>query len=216
MHAVLRSATSDLSWLLSRGYSSVSALKLVGDRYALLKRQRDAVLRGACSDAALVLRDSKRTVLGNEDEVWIDGFNVLLTLEVALGNGVLLGCRDGCLRDIASVHGTYRRVHETTPAIVLLGDYLQASGVNLVHVVLDKPVSNSARLKRLLEQDWSARFEFQAHLVNDADAVLVEGCKLVASADSQVLDACDRWVNLARDVVLQQLPNAWLVQLVAD
>ena len=28
----LRRATSDLNWLLTRGYASVSALKLVGDR----------------------------------------------------------------------------------------------------------------------------------------------------------------------------------------
>ena len=36
----LRRATSDLNWLLTRGYASVSALKLVGDRYALYARQR--------------------------------------------------------------------------------------------------------------------------------------------------------------------------------
>ena len=46
----LRAATADLSWLLSRGYASPSAMKIVGDRYALDARQRMAVMR--CSSPA--------------------------------------------------------------------------------------------------------------------------------------------------------------------
>ena len=42
-HPVLRQAAADLSWLFGRGYASVSAVKLVGDRYALNQRQRMAV-----------------------------------------------------------------------------------------------------------------------------------------------------------------------------
>ena len=38
----LQEATRDLSWLLSRGYASPSALKIVGDRYLLDRRQRVA------------------------------------------------------------------------------------------------------------------------------------------------------------------------------
>jgi hypothetical protein len=48
----LQSAVGDLSWLLSRGYASTSALKIVGDRYALRERQRTAVGRSACADQA--------------------------------------------------------------------------------------------------------------------------------------------------------------------
>ena len=49
----LASATTELSWLLSRGYVNPSALKLVGDRHGLNQRQRAAVVRAACPDAAL-------------------------------------------------------------------------------------------------------------------------------------------------------------------
>src|SRR5689334_16889981 len=49
----LRQATSDLCWLLSRGYAEVAALKLVGDRYDLTARQRSAVGRAVCTDNAL-------------------------------------------------------------------------------------------------------------------------------------------------------------------
>ena len=46
-------AVKDLSWLLSQGYAEKSALKLVGDRYALVRRQRIAVARCSASDEAL-------------------------------------------------------------------------------------------------------------------------------------------------------------------
>ena len=39
---LLREATADLCWLLSRGYADKSALRLVGDRYELVARQRAA------------------------------------------------------------------------------------------------------------------------------------------------------------------------------
>ena len=44
-------AVADLCWLLSRGYATPSALKLVGDRHVLAARQRVAVARLRCSDA---------------------------------------------------------------------------------------------------------------------------------------------------------------------
>ena len=116
--ADLRAAVADLSWLLSHGYADPSALKLVGDRYKLVERQRIAVLRSACSDTALADRRSReldpRSIQGRL--LRIDGFNLILTLESALGGGVVLGGRDGCYRDMASVHGTYRRTGGAVPA----------------------------------------------------------------------------------------------------
>ena len=51
--ATLRRATSELSWLLTRGYSETAALQLVGDRHALRARARKAVARASCTDDAL-------------------------------------------------------------------------------------------------------------------------------------------------------------------
>ncbi|NLE85015.1 MAG: DUF434 domain-containing protein [Myxococcales bacterium] len=161
----LRAATEDLSWLLSRGYNTTSALALTGDRYGLTARQRMAVSRAACSEEARRRREASRietlTVRGTSaadgDELWVDGFNVLLTLEVALGGGPVFVARDGCLRDIASVHGTYRKVHETAPAVRLLTDELQGLGARRVTVLLDAPVSNSGRLASVIRGEWAAR-----------------------------------------------------------
>src|SRR4051812_15710646 len=83
----LVAAVADLSWLLSRGYAEASSLKLVGDRYRLVERQRIAVLRSSCSDEALASRRGRRVDVEamRGQPLRLDGFNLILTLESALG-----------------------------------------------------------------------------------------------------------------------------------
>ncbi len=101
----LRAATADLSWLLTHGYALTSSLKLVGDRHGLTERQRVAIARAACGDAE---RDRRQAIcldlahLRGADLI-IDGFNLTITIEAALGGGVVLLCRDGCVRDLSSL-----------------------------------------------------------------------------------------------------------------
>ncbi|KAA5539448.1 DUF434 domain-containing protein [Roseiconus nitratireducens] len=212
----LRSATEDLSWLLSRGYALTSCLKLVGDRYRLRARQRLAVARCACSDEARKRR--RRNQIQSCDlaggELWIDGYNVLTSIEAALAGGVILCARDGCFRDMASMHGSYRKVAETLPALQLLAERLSDWKVARCCWYLDAPVSNSGRLKTLIEgiaEQWGACWEVK--LVADPDPILATADQTVASADSQILDVAPRWFNLARRVIEEQIEGAWIVDL---
>src|ERR1019366_9320476 len=140
----LQRATSDLSWLLSRNYAVPSAMKLVGDRHQLADRQRMAVERSACPDEALAGREARRVGVGKllARPLWIDAYNVLITVEVALGRGVILASRDATYRDIASMHGTYRKVEETVKAVELLGRMATALATGEWIWYLDRPVSN--------------------------------------------------------------------------
>ena len=67
-------------------------------------------------------------------------------MEVALAGGLLLRGHDGALRDLASVHGTYRTMRDTPRALMALGAVLAALHVQTVRFVLDAPVSNAGRL----------------------------------------------------------------------
>lgn len=122
----LRQAVADFSMLLTKGYADKSALKLVGDRFSLTQRQRLAVMRSACSDRqrqSRLEREVPVEALAGRS-IAIDGYNLLITIEAALSGGLLFKGRDGCLRDLASIHGTYRKVEETIPAIEQIGDFL--------------------------------------------------------------------------------------------
>jgi hypothetical protein len=217
-HATLRQAVADLSWLLSRAYATPSAVKIVGDRYGLSARQRTAVTRCACGDEARSARLGKQVALAaaRGREVLIDGYNVLTTIEVALGGGWILAARDTAFRDMASIHGSYRKVEETRPAIELLGRTLADAGVARVVLYLDQPVSNSGRLKGIINEIAAARsWPWEVRIVAnpDRDLIAAEGDAIIASADSVVMDGCARWVNLAREVVTPHVPDAKVVDL---
>jgi len=213
---VLRRATADLCWLLSRGYADKSALKLVGDRYDLVARQRTAVGRCSCSDARAARRQDHR--VGPEElagrPLWLDGYNVLTTVESALAGGVVLAARDGTCRDMASMHGSYRKVTETLPALRLLGRLTAALKVRQCLWYLDRPVSNSGRLKQIMEDVAAAEgWPWRVELVQDPDAVLAETSQIVATADSAILDRCAAWLNLARETIVRHVPEASVVEL---
>ncbi|MHB1559454.1 MAG: DUF434 domain-containing protein [Isosphaeraceae bacterium] len=200
----LRSAVRDLSWLLNRGYAPVSSLKLVGDRWGLTERQRMAVRRSACADDDRDRRAAARVERADLAGriLWIDGFNVLTTVESHLGGGVVLRCRDGTFRDLAGVHGTYRRVVETSPALRAIGERLGELGVAEVRWLFDRPVSNSGRIAGLIRELAAEQgLAWSVELVNNPDRVLADSGDVVATADSVILDAGPRWFNLARDVI---------------
>ena len=199
----LREAVADLSWLLGRGYAEPSSLKLVGDRYRLIDRQRMAVIRSACGESARVDRQGRRVDaegLGGRP-LSIDGFNILTTVEAALGGGVTLLGRDGSLRDIAGVHGTDRRVEETMPAIDAVGGWLERSEAGPCRWLLDRPVSNSGRLRGMLREVAADRgwpWEVDLPFNPDLDLIDATADVVVATADAGVLDRCGGWLPLAR------------------
>ncbi len=127
----LQKALYDFSWLLSKGYAGKSSLKIVGDKYCLRQRQRNALMRSGCSAGDLEIRQSGLLDVDKlqGQKLLLDGFNILTTIEVALSGGIILKCQDGAYRDIAGVHGTYRKVAETIPAIKFVGNYLEKIGL---------------------------------------------------------------------------------------
>ncbi|MHC4063810.1 MAG: DUF434 domain-containing protein [Planctomycetota bacterium] len=221
-HRGLRTAVTEYSWLLTRGYAQASALKLVGDRHSLTARQRMAVMRSACSDQALQRRRDSMVTLSrlNDQPIGIDGYNLLITIESALSGGLILVGRDGCCRDLASIHGTYRKIEETLPAIDLIADYLAGLQIPRLDWYLDRPVSNSGRLKALMAGVLAARgvtlageTGWNIELVNSPDAVLAAYPGPIVTSDSVVLDRGGPWTNLAAEIINARVPQAWRVDL---
>lgn len=216
-HESLRRAVEEYSWLLTRAYAEDSALALVGNRHDLTERQRMAVRRSACSDRALRRRAETMVPLSEcgERPLGIDGYNLLITVESALSRGVILVGRDGCYRDLASMHGTYRKVEETLPAVKLILEHFEEAGIQAVDWYLDRPVSNSGRLKVFMAGVVSSgRVRWNIELVDSADPVLAASNDVVATSDSWILDRCAAWVNLAADIIEARVPNCWKIAVV--
>ena len=212
----LRQATSDLCWLLDHGYGIASATELVGDRYHLTRRQRIAIARCACSGQAKERRDGHCVAPPQlrGQELWLDGLNVLTAVETALGGGVILIGRDGCCRDVARIYSHYHKVAETVPALRAIGQLASQWAVTKCHWWLDSPVDNSGRLKGILhEVATEAGWPWQVELVTNPDRVLSATDQIVSSSDHAILDRCQRWFNLARQVIAHHVPQARIVDL---
>lgn len=216
---LLGRATADLSLLLSRGYAEKSALMLVGDRYSLTARQRVAVARCACSDGQLAGRKKTQYPIDSirNNILLLDGYNILITLESALSGGYLFRGRDGCIRDLAGIHGTYRKVTETIPALEMIGQVLAELKIQKTIWYLDSPVSNSGRLKTIICTLFkNSPFENEVELVLNPDKVLSVSEHCIATSDSVILDHCGQWLNLSvclLDFLQQQKVSYELIDL---
>ncbi len=214
--ARLRIATDELVWLLNRGYTITAALKLVGDRHRLNERQRMAVARAVCTDASRAKRlaTSVTTEQVNAAELIVDGFNLLITVEAALSRGLLLLCRDTCIRDLASVHGSYRSVQETDRAIQLIGGALMTLAPRSVQWLLDKPISNSGRLAtKLRELAAQHEWPWSVEVVFNPDTAIAASDQIAITSDAIVLDQVARWFNLKAYLLERFVPDAWLFDL---
>lgn len=214
----LRAAAAEVSYLCSRHYPLEPVLNFVGGHHQLEARQRLALRRTACSpqqqaERAARLLPPERAADG---PLQIDGFNLIISLEVALSGGLLLRGGDGALRDLAGLSGSYRPVQETEAALQLLGRGLQALAVPAVRLLLDAPVANSGRLRaRVLEHAAAWPCPVEVLLLPDVDRALVAAPRVVSS-DSAVLDACTSWLNLGAWLLAQYLPAVPIIDLAAD
>ena len=198
----LLKAGRDLQYLLNQGYNIKGASAFVGNHYLLSERQRLGLVRAVSSEKSIKMRKSKEIEqIPFGSVINIDGFNTVITLEVALSDSLLLKCMDGTIRDLAALRGTYRLIDKTDTAILLIGKILEKNKIGKVIFYLDAPVSNSGRLKqRIIELLNQFNFEVQVEVVQSVDTVL-EKLDNVITSDAIILDKCISWINLNAKII---------------
>ena len=197
---IMRTASRHVCYLANEGYDLKQATTFVGNHYLLSERQRLAIMRSVATQVQIENRQKKQvpmTALSGR-EVWIDGFNTIITLEVLLSDSILFSCMDGTIRDLAALRGTYRLIPETEKAILMLFELLQEAEVSRVNILLDQPVSNSGRLKTCMaEIGEEYPFALDIQILREVDREPY-GREFVITSDSIILDHCISWVNLTR------------------
>ena len=208
---IFKEALYDHSFLLERGYGTTSSLEIVGNRYRLNKRQRQALRRMSVAPSDVEQRQAKACTLAAMKGaiVAVDGFNLLILLENVFSGAYIFHSLDGCLRDISSVHGSYKHIKQTGEAIKLIGDVFQTLEVAHVKWFLDQPISNSGRLRAFLEEiSTQNSFPWEVELCFDPDKVLAVSPHIVVSADGWVIDQAEHWFNMGSYLVEHYLPDA--------
>ena len=194
----LKKASSHVFYLINEGYDIKQAATFVGNHYVLSERQRLAIMRSVSSSNQLENRAAKEKTEADNAEVWIDGFNTVITLEVMLSDSVLFTCMDGTIRDLAALRGTYRIIEQTEPAVRTLLNTLKEMNVRSAHILLDEPVSNSGRLKKLIADSGEGYpFDFDIQVLKQVDSALWDKENVITS-DAIILDRCISWINLMK------------------
>lgn len=212
---ILKKAQEELFWLINRGYNSESTTNFIGGRYQLSARQRDALKRTTSTREECENRISKMLDINSirESEVLIDGFNLIITLEVALSKSTLIKANDETIRDLAGLRGTYKLIDKTYNALNIIGETFNELGIKKALFYLDSPVSNSGRLKNTIidfSKDWNV--EVEVELVPNADKLLWNR-ENVITTDSIILDKCISWINLSRYIIEKKIKNTRIIKL---
>lgn len=212
----LKKAHEEIKWLIDRDYKIESVVTFVGDRYQFSTRQRNALKRATCTSKNEIMRKQKELSTNeiSKDIIHIDGFNLIITLEVALSGGTLILGNDASIRDLAGLRGTYKLIDKTDIALELIGRFLKDKEAKVVKFYLDTPVSNSGKLKsKILEhsQIWSIKTNVE--LVNNADVVL-EKLDRVVSSDATIIDRCGSYFNITQNIINEYITHSNIVDFI--
>lgn len=209
----LKKAHEEIKWLLDRDYKIDSVVTFIGDRYQFSLRQRNALKRSTSSSDDSRKRKLKELTIEEikDNRLNIDGFNLIINLEVALSGGTLIMGNDNNLRDLAGLRGTYKLIDKTELALDYIYKFLRANEINHIKFYLDAPVSNSGRLKiKILEYAKKYSIDTIVALVNNADIAL-ENLEYVVSSDAVVIDKSKNYFNMSTYIINQYIEDANIV-----
>lgn len=213
---LLIKAAREVQFLLDRGYEIKPTTTFIGNHYMFSERQRLALARMVSPMERITERKSKELLQKEEKKlpktVHIDGFNTIITLEVALSGSPVLYCGDGTIRDLAELRGTYRIIDQTKEAIMRILQQLDVLKIENACFYLDAPVSNSGRLSSLImECADKYNVSVKTQVINDVDRVL-EQLAGVISGDAIILNNCVSWLNIM-PLIIEQMESVWMIQL---
>ena len=206
MQSKLKEAVIDMHYFLSRGYGEKATLVLVGNHYRLNARQQQAVRGMSASQQQIEKRKAKE--IESQDlegkEICFDGFNILILLESILSNAYVFQGQDGFIRDLSSVYGTYKKVKQTSQAIEMMADFFRKEKIKKALWLFDKPVSNSGRLKQMIEETaLEHHLSWEVQLVNNPDKVMAGSDSIAITSDAWILDHASSNFNLMKYMLSQ-------------
>ncbi|WP_455715700.1 DUF434 domain-containing protein [Anaerosporobacter sp.] len=209
----LEKAAYELYFLLNQGYHIKHAATFIGNHYMFSERQRLALVRSISSYEDCKNRLCKQITKSDDiNTVHVDGFNTIITLEVALSGCPIFRSLDGTIRDLAGLRGNYRIIDKTEKAVHLICKWLVSKEIKEVNFYFDSPVSNSGRLANLVNEIASI-YEIQAQtcVIPEVDQTLEKLANVITS-DAIILNKCISWINMNADII-EQMNVVWEVSI---
>jgi hypothetical protein len=188
---------------VNRGYSKDSAIRFVSDHHQLRDEHRFVLTRMIVAAERALSRRAKAQSLEtlSANEIFVDGYNVLITTESLLADYPVYLCDDGFLRDTRGIFRSYKISRLTSPALSLILDLLAQAKPVRVEVLLDQQMSRSGELAELVRCMMAERgLPGTARTARDVDHQLKVAKAGVATSDGNVIDAAKRIYDLPAEI----------------
>ena len=212
----LQKAAKDFRYLLNRGYPRKGSLELVGNRYDLTFDERHLLHRGVFSNIDSEARHQRVVsprAIRNED-LAIDGHNVLITVEAGLSGRPLILADDGFVRDISGLSGSFKKTEMTEKAIRLIVTFLRKWKPRHTLFLFDAPISKSGilaqELRTLLKKEG---LPGDALAVKVPETILIGFQGVIATSDTAIIDRSKRVIDLAGDIIRAKIGSVSLLKL---
>ncbi|RLG21516.1 DUF434 domain-containing protein [Methanosarcinales archaeon] len=196
----LRKPIEELRFLLDRGYPKSYAVKFISDHHRLHNQYRYILSRVVHSTSTVDVR-RRKTVgcdeLGGEI-LWIDGYNVIITVEHLITGEHLFLCDDGFLRDIKGVFRSYKLTESSKKSVNLILDFIGYIKPEYTYFILDEKISKSGELAGYIRRELKSRgMKGEVKLSDCVDSELKNVKNgIVATADGIIVDAVERVADL--------------------
>ena len=179
-------AAKDAYYLLKRGYKFESTINFISSRFLFSSFEKSILIR-LLSGYNVRFRKIRR--INRHKVIYIDGYNVLITLSVILNKGILVKSIDGLIRDIESKHGKNISLENMKKSVNFLENFLRNKLriKSKIIIVLEKNISKSGKLSHYINNNTS----LESIVMNQVDNFLInkhtETFAAVATSDSLVI-----------------------------
>ncbi len=191
-------ALKDMYYLVNRGYSQDSAVRIVGDHYQLEKEERYKLKRIVFPEREISRTEKKKREITyiKDKKMAVDGYNVLITTESVLKNDVFL-CFDGVVRDVQGIFKKYKFDEEGERALEEIFSVLTKYPPKDTQFFFDVQISKSgelcSRVRRMLR---TRGLEGDAQTTKSVDYALKNRKMLTATNDSVIIQELDEFVDI--------------------
>ena len=214
-----REAASDYFYLAQKGYHPRGFIDLVGNRYGMTRHERTMLYRGIAPEFIAEKRRQKIISIeaASGQELFIDGFNVILTISSYLQGLPLFLSNDGFLRDASMMRGKIEMTNKIRESVNLIFEFLNTNSISKANFFLDQNVEIHTEIIAIIKEFQSSEScKYEAHPTEKTDKTLSEiSCGIVCTSDSGIIDSCKSPVFDLAFHVIQSRFNPHFVELQA-
>ncbi|WP_462272881.1 DUF434 domain-containing protein [Methanohalophilus sp.] len=197
----LREPAADIRYLLYRGYRRKGSIRFVSNHYRLAEEERHILTRLVFDPETASRRSNRRLACSQLKgcDIFIDGYNVLITMESVLQNETVWFADDGFLRDTRGIFKNHTNTATTYQAVDEMLTTLSVLAVNSATILLDTQMSNSGKLAQFIRKR-ATKYPFKTVVTTsknvDFDLKQAGHLGIIATADSVIVDAVRRAADL--------------------